>query len=224
MSNTLLSRTRRTLTAAAAAVLALAGTGAQAAGNPYEYVGEQHNIILACILENDPYGKMDPFYTIIDICLFDAGMSSKEFSAQYTPLMPADLTVSLDEMLKPYRESFNDTQYAFLSETERILSTQDPKQAAVSLDELETKAVETLSGKEPGDVAVLAGLSTARHSLQFWTGATTSPVRQSMSQAKAKWWQVVLADVAGGIVGGVFGGGVGAVGLGTACSGAVAKL
>lgn len=41
---------------------------------------------------------------------------------------------------------------------------------------------------------------------------------------KAKWWQVVLADVAGGIVGGVFGGGVGAVGLGTACSGAVAKL
>lgn len=107
---------------------------------------------------------------------------------------------------------------------ETILSSQTPEEAAKSLEALEAKAVAGL-GKETADLAVLAGLSTARHSLHYWT--VENPWEQGgepQAAKKAKWWQVVLADVAGGIVGGIFGGATGAVGLGTACSGAVAKL
>ncbi|XXF77909.1 hypothetical protein P2318_33390 [Myxococcaceae bacterium GXIMD 01537] len=221
LSSSVASYTRRGLLGAAVALAGFAAP-AHAAGNPMAYVGEQHNSILACIIENDPVGFEDPFYIIIDICLFNAGVPSAEFSKAYSPLIPRNPLAPLAEQIAPAREAFSDAQYAYISKIESILSTQSPEQAAKSLDALETQAVRSLKRGE-ADLAVLSGLATARSSLKFWTAGdgTGTPPPQA---AKAKWWQVVLGDVAGGIVGGIFGGGVGAVGLGTACSAAVANL
>jgi len=183
--------------------------------NPMNYVGEQHNAYLACLQKVNADGKSNPLEALVDQCGFKPEQPADEFIQEYTELMPENLLAPLSQMLAPHRKAFNDRQYSVALEIERVLSTQSPEQAARSLADLENKAVQSL-GRETADLAVLSGVATARHSLIFWT--------QSPPQARAKWWQVVLADVAGGIVGGVFGGGVGAVGLGTACSGAVAKL
>lgn len=156
------------LFAAALALVSLAGTPARAAENPMAFVGQQHNIFLDCIIDNEPQFPFDPFYILIDICLFNTGMSSKEFSATYTPLMPADLLAPMNEMLAPHRKQFTDTQYAYISEIENILATQSPEEAAKSLEALEAKAVAKL-GRKSADLAVLGGLSTARSSLYYWT-------------------------------------------------------
>jgi hypothetical protein len=216
----LASFARRSLLAAAMAFVGFAGP-AHAANNPMDFVGKQHNTTLDCLLKNDPYGELNPFAVIIDRCMFEAGATSAEFSKVYTPLIPNDPLAPLAEQIAPVLREFSDDQYAYLAKLEVILSTQTPEEATLSLDELESSAVRSLK-RENADLAVLSGLATARHSLRFWTGGTsegTPPVA-----LKAKWWQVVLGDVAGGIVGGIFGAGVGAVGLGTACSAAVANM
>jgi hypothetical protein len=198
-------------------VVLFAGVASAQSSNPMNYVGEQHNAYLGCLQKVDPEGKSNPLEVLVKSCGFESEQPADEFIQEYSALMPADLLAPMSVKLEPYRREFNDKQYALALEIERILSTQSPDQAAKSLDALEAKAVVSL-GRENTDLAVLSGVSTARFSLRFWQ-SSGSPV-----PAKAKWWHVVLGDVAGGIVGGIFGGGVGAVGLGTACSKAVASL
>ncbi|ATB29736.1 hypothetical protein [Melittangium boletus] len=182
--------------------------------NPMNHVGEQHNAYLACLQKVNADGKSNPLEALVDQCGFKPEQPADEFIQEYTELMPENLLAPLSETLAPHRKAFNDKQYYFALEIERVLSTQSPEQASKSLADLENKAVQSL-GRETADLAVLSGVSTARHSLLFWT---QSP------PARIKWWHVVLADVAGGVVGGVVGGVAGAVGLGTACSNAVAQL
>jgi hypothetical protein len=191
---------------------------ASAESNPMESVGEQHNLYLGCLQKVDPDGKSNPLEVLVKNCGFESEQPAEEFIKQYSALMPEDHLAPLSAKLEPYRREFNDRQYAFALEIERILSTQTPEESAKSLAALEAKAVVSL-GREKADLAVLSGMSTARFSLAFWQSNSEDP-----KPRKAKWWQVVLGDVAGGIVGGIFGGGVGAVGLGTACSQAVASL
>jgi hypothetical protein len=198
-------------------VVLSAGVASAQSSNPMNYVGEQHNAYLGCLQSVDPTGKSNPLEVLVKDCGFESEQPADEFIKEYSELMPADQLAPLSAKLEPYRREFNDKQYAFALEIERILSTQSPDQAARSLDVLEANAVKSL-GREKADLAVLSGVSTARFSLRFWQSNPPAP------QAKAKWWQVVLGDVAGGIVGGIFGGGIGAVGLGTACSQAVASL
>ncbi|XXF76195.1 hypothetical protein P2318_24470 [Myxococcaceae bacterium GXIMD 01537] len=198
---------RRSVLAAALALAGLAGP-AQAAENPMGSVGEQHNLYLGCLLKNDPTGQKDPFVILVDVCGFDSGRTSEELREVYTPLLPANPLASMDELIKPYRESLSERQYAFLNETQRILATQDARSAAASLAKLESQAVATL-GREKGDLAVLAGLSTARYSLHFWSsGAHPLP-------ASIRPGDVVIADIIGTVVGVIIGGGVDSYGLGS---------
>jgi hypothetical protein len=190
---------------------------AESLENPMNHVGEQHNQYLACLQKVDPLGERNPFELLVNSCAFDPGMPADEFITTYTALMPSDLLAPMDVMLEPYRGELTDAQYAYMSETERILSTRSPEEAAVALAELESRAVESL-GRENADLAVLSSLATARHSASYWTENPPQPA------AKAKWWQVVLGDAVGGLVGGLVGGPTGAVGLGVGCSKAVASL
>ncbi|MGZ3458814.1 MAG: hypothetical protein ACXU86_09970 [Archangium sp.] len=198
-------------------VLAALFSGAAFAQNPMDYVGQQHNEYLGCLERVNPDASRNPLEVLVTDCGFQPEQPADEFIQEYTALMPEDQLAPLSVKLEPYRAEFNDQQYGFALEIENILSTQTPDEADKALEALEANAVESL-GREKADLAVLSGLSTARYSLRFWQA---NPPAQAK---KAKWWQVVLGDVAGGIVGGVFGGGVGAVGLGAACSNAVATL
>jgi hypothetical protein len=69
------------------------------------------------------------------------------------------------------------------------------------------------------DVALVC-LAVLRHSNHYWTGGGNG----EPAATKAKWWQVVLADCAGGAVGFALGGPAGGVGLGVGCSEIVSKL
>ncbi|XXF77954.1 hypothetical protein P2318_33620 [Myxococcaceae bacterium GXIMD 01537] len=217
---------------------ALVAGAASAQENPMNAVGEQHNGMLACLMAEDPSNKENPFAVLVERCGFKPETSNEEFIETYSQLVPENLGAPLSQVLKPYRGHFNDIQFSYLLKVDSILASQDPQRAAESLARLEADAVKTL-GREPSDLAVLSGLSTARYSTCIWGDGGCTPswpfpwprpkprwpdYGGFEKQAKAKWWQVVLGDVAGGIVGGIFGGGVGAVGLGAACSKAVASL
>lgn len=187
--------------------------------NPQDYVGVAHNDYLDCLRKFDPYSKRNPLEVLVYDCGLKTDSDPKEFIERYTAMMPQDLLAPLDELVAPYRDQFTDEQYSYFAAIERILSTQSPDDAARSLEQLENAAVKAL-GREPGDLSVLSGLATARHSLDYWThgNGANRPTRM-----KAKWWQVILADAVGGLVGSL-GGPAGTVGLGAACSGAVANL
>ena len=191
---------------------------AQAAENPMEQVGVQHNAMLSCLYKVDPSGSSDPFQLMVDVCGLRVDMTGAEFSEEYSQRLPSDPLAPMDEQLKPYREEFSEEQYKYIEEMERVLTTQEPAAAAKSLASLESRAAGSL-GSEKGDLAVLSGLSTAKYSLRFWlNGSDPVPAK------KAKWWQVVLGDVVGAVVGSLVGGPAGAAGLGAACSEAVASL
>ena len=171
-------------------------------GNPMGSVGEQHNLYLSCLLKLDlPAPPKDSFVALVDTCGFDAGMTGEELSALYSSLIPEDPTAPMDTLLEPWRKYLSDQQYAYLSTMERILESQTPDEAQASLAELENEAVQSL-GRERADLAVLAGLSTARASLSFTTERLAQTGGQRITPSKLpRWLTIVIHDVIGALEG-----------------------
>ena len=204
--------------------------------NPMADVGARHTQVLACLRSEDPEGRRDPFALMVDACGFDPGdettMAELEGAfALLAPDLPDWMRWILSSPFNPYeRGQPTQQQMDVLDEIGAILkgldgADPDVPAAKADLADLETRAVETLGSEEVFDLAVLAGISVARSSLDYWSGvrlAGDAPLQVAADEPK--WWQVVAADVAGGVVGGLFGGGVGAVGLGTAASKIVGDL
>ncbi len=212
------------------------------AGNPMGEVGAEHNALLACLRHEDPNGQEDPLRLLVNSCGFDPGMDPDRFVREFGALLPGtlypDWLLPWPSPFNPYEDRFTPTQMDVLDEVGLIfgrLEGTEPEgeegstvrvegpaidRAHTALRFLEGRAVADLDRGET-DMAVLAGLSIARSSLEFWQD-NASPTPKAAGGPK--WWQVGLADVAGGVVGGIFGGGVGAVGLGTAASKYVGDL
>jgi len=178
--------------------------------NPMSHAGQKHNELLACLLEVDPALSRDPFEVLVTDCGVDPGMPVEEFIARYSAMVPSDLLAPIEKQTWR-RERFSDAQFAYMLRVESILQTQSPEEAAVSLEQLEREAIQTL-GREEADLAVLAGLSTARYSLYYWTIVNPG---EGLHAMKAKWWHIVLADVGAGLVDPI---------LGAVCSRLVAAL
>lgn len=197
-----------------AAVFGVIATSAYAQ-NPQEEAGHQHNVYLDCLRKVDPAMERNPFETLIRQCGFDPQGDAGEFIRVNTELMPRDLLQPVAVILEPHRERFTDEQYSYLLRMEEVLSTaRSVDDARRGLEALEAEAVERLAG-ERGNEGILGALSISRYSLEYWVGSG------EVFKAKAKWWQIVIADAVGGAVGSL-GGPAGVVGLGAACSGAVA--
>jgi hypothetical protein len=124
-------------------------------------------------------------------------------------------------VIAPYIRRFPILHQQYIQEIDMILNAGlDYFDTYVRLEALYYEARKLLCGQSDADISVLAALDIGARASLYWGAQNTG----NPGALKAKWWQVVLGDVAGGIVGGIFGGGVGAVGLGSACSGYVAGL
>lgn len=191
-------------------------------------IGAAHNALLACLREADPQGLVSPFALMVDACpLAGAGAETlngfeREFDTKFGT---ADAIVR--RWIEAWSEQFDDDTYSvaqrrYLLELGEMIHALDEgfdsNRALFGLQLLERRALSELVAD--GDAPVLMGLNIAVASFSYWNDVDFVPP----AAGPPKWWQVTLADVAGGVVGGIFGGGVGAVGLGTAASKIVGDL
>lgn len=211
------------------------------ATNPQAAVGERHNTLLACLADGPAPGR--DLVAAMEACGWE---TDDDFGADDLRALQGDVFPDLPDWIRwivssPFNPnptslgggsgiSFDADQAEVLAELGSILwfdgsdGVPSPAEIASALDaigDLEAKAALTL-GEGPADTAVWAALSIAANSIVYWEEHFDPSDDVVASAAGPKWWQVAAADVAGGIVGGVFGGGVGAVGLGTAASKIVA--
>jgi hypothetical protein len=222
-------------TAASKIVGDLANGGGDGGGggiaNPGGGIGEAHNELLACLRDADPGGESDPFDLMVDACPLEG--ADDEFMARARRIILKDggLRASAESLVETYivgwdrafsAEEYSEAQRRYLLELGVIINGLEEgsrfDRALLALQILEGRARAELV--DDGDAAVLMGLNIAVSSYLYWHDVDFVPP----AAGPPKWWHVVLADVAGGVVGGAFGGGVGAVGLGTAASKIVGDL
>lgn len=180
------------------AVALLAGACAPAlAGNPQDRVGVEHNAYLGCLVAQGDNGtrKGTSLEDVVDLCGYKPEGSREEFLAKYSQYMPTQRDLRFGERVAPFRKYFDAREAAFLDRIDKALSTDAQSAAEIDaqLAKIENEAVAQLDPKRQGAQAVLAGLSTARHSLEFWNKRydIEAPAGQ-VQTAKRKWWQVVL--------------------------------
>jgi hypothetical protein len=194
--------------------------------DPGAGIGEAHNTLLACLREQPPLANS--FDLMVDVCplLGAEGENLQDFEREFDRKFgSADEIVLhwIEEWSEQFADdTYSDAQRRYLLELGEIINALDEDadfdRALFGLRLLEMRARADLVAVEDGPV--LMGLNIAVSSFSYWQDADfVAP-----AAGPPKWWQVTLADVAGGVVGGIFGGGVGAVGLGTVASRLVGEL
>lgn len=209
--------------------LAFAGAAsfeAHAAENPQQRVGIEHNLYLDCLMRNGGGSIEASLRGLVKDCGFDPGMPVEEFVGLYAPLLGGDPLLGVAARMKPYRSFYTEEQFAFFDRIDQALaSSTTPAEADRALATLEQEAIARFAGRDDAEASLLALLSTARHSLAFWTasGAPSLEARSAdVGTRKLKWWQKVLivlgADAAGAGIGFLVGGPVGAGAIGAGAS------
>ncbi|MEH6419420.1 hypothetical protein [Pseudomonas sp. CGJS7] len=164
------------------------------AGNPLDNVGVEHNAYLGCLMAD---GAPPPsLELLVTRCGYRPQGSVSDFIRTYQPYMPTEARSTYSQRVAPYRTQFTPAEYAFVAKIERALSpqAQSPEEIDRALAALEDQALAQLGDKSPGARGILASLSTARHSLQFWTPYY---IEREESQSKLpKWLKVVIKVVA----------------------------
>lgn len=198
----------------------------RAADNPQNHVGIEHNLYLECLMRNGGGATKVALRALVERCKFDPGMPVDEFVELYGGLLDGDPLLKVAERMQPYRSLYTEEQFAFFDRIDQALAlTATPAEADRALAGLEQEAIARFPGRDDAEASLLALLSTARHSLAFWTGQGASLLETRNGRVEAqrlKWWQKVLivlgADAAGAGIGFLVGGPVGAGAIGAGAS------
>ncbi len=205
----------KTAISLSAALFTLLSASSVQAGNPMERVGIEHNVYLGCLMRENSNQNIPALARLVDECGLRVGMSTDAFVALYQPQLNQNYDDSVIRQVARYRSEFTAEQFAYFEQIDRIFSTASNEEEIQSqLARLESHAIANLGSKSRAEQAVFAGLSTAQYSLQFWTERGGDAPRAQ----KAKWWQIVLSDLAGAVVGTLLGGPVLGGGLAATCS------
>ncbi|SDW05898.1 hypothetical protein [Lysobacter enzymogenes] len=180
-------------------VLALAAAGfsssAAAAGNPLDNVGVEHNAYLGCLMADA--SQPPSLQLLVSRCGYRPQGSVEDFIKTFQPYMPTSASLSYSQRIEPYRSQFTAGEYAFVKRIEAALSpqAQSPEEIDRALAALEAQALAQLGDKSQGARGILASLSVARHSLQFWTPYYIDRLEDSHAKLP-KWLRVVIKVVA----------------------------
>lgn len=181
----------------ALALALAAGFGSPAwAANPMDQVGIEHNAYLGCLMADE--GKMPSLQRLVERCGYRPDGSVDDFIKTYQPFMPTSTSASYRERLAPYRGQFTSAEYAFVDRIDAALSptAQSPEAIDEQLAKLEAEALAQLGDKSTGARAILGSLSTARHSLAFWTPYYSDREPDEVAARWPKWIRVVVRVVA----------------------------
>lgn len=198
---------------------------ARAADNPQQRVGIEHNEYLACLMSAGG-GALDvALRNLVEKCGFDPGIPVGEFVAFYSRELNIDPLLSVEKRMQAYRSFYTEEEFAYFRRIDQAFAAStSPAEANQELAKLEEEAVARFSGKTDGEASLLALLSTARHSLAYWSasGAPLQAKAGEVGARKLKWWQKVLivvgADCVGAGIGFLIGGPVGAGAIGAGAS------
>ena len=176
------------------------------ATNPQEAVGVAHNELLACLEAFEPSTPEVVLLREVEHCGFEPDGSLEDFLGTYQPHAPTEAgTVREHVERSALARSFDEVHYGYIDAIDEILGLdEDTDPTLAMLEALEAEALVEL-GNSTADQAVLAGLATARYSVDFWSTRAAHP-------------DVEAADIAGAKLGYQLGGFEGAVALGTAAS------
>jgi hypothetical protein len=185
-----------------------------AADNPMERIGIDHNRYLDCAMRSSTSASESPLRVIVDRCGFDAGMDADALEAQYGFMVDMHVGVSVLEGAEHYRGYFSQEEHSYISRIDMILKLDlGEAETYAMLEVLESEAIAELNSDSRTGQAILAALSTARHSLRFWAASG----RGGTGGARFP-WNIVGADLLGALGGTLIGGPVMGTALGVACS------
>lgn len=214
--------------ACSVAGLALAlsfGLETRAADNPQQRVGIEHNLYLACLMDAGGGSTETALRNVVERCGYEPGIPTEEFVAFYSKELNIDPFLSVEKRMQPYRSTFTEEEFSYFRRIDAAFAASTgPEDADRALAMLEEEAVGRFSGKTDGEAALFAMLSTARHSLAYWSESGALPQAQSgeVGTRKLRWWQKVLivvgADLVGAGAGFLIGGPVGAGAIGAGAS------
>lgn len=196
--------------------------------NPLDNVGVEHNVYLACLMRDGSDQSVSPLQRVVEECGFKPETSTEDFVATYSPLVEADPYLTVVERMSPYRDSYTDYQFSFFERIDDVLAgATSQEEADAMFARLESEAIQNLSTSTRAEQSIFAALSTARHSLKYWTQPGALPPDET-AQKKLKWWVKVLvvvgADLVGAAGGMLIGGPPVAGAVGAGCSGGTATV
>jgi hypothetical protein len=197
----------------------------EADGNPLDRVGIEHNVYLGCLMRDGGDTTVSPLQRVVEECGYKPGISTDDFAARYSSLVDTDPFKTVAERMGPYRESYTDYQFSFFERIDRVIATaQDQAEADAMFAQLEKEASARLTTDTTAEQSILAALSTARHSLQYWSQVPPT----GASAQKLRWWVKVLAvvgaDLLGAAGGTLIGGPVVGAATGSASSAGAASV
>lgn len=180
---------------------------ASAAENPMDSIGVAHNLYLECLsLSKD--ASISPLRRIVEECGFDPEMSTDEFVEKYQPMIEMDPHLTLEKRLAAHRDSYTEYQFSFFTRIDEVVRlAENEADADAYFEKLETEAISRLSIDNAADRSVLSALSTARHSLRYWSDQEEKS--GNIVAARWRWWKVLIivcADAGGVAIGGLGGG------------------
>lgn len=202
--------------------------------NPYNNVGEEHNNMVDDFLtshETQLLNMPEPMekeFFIFENILAEHGHDFRNYqdAKEHLKLQPTQLLASYD--FTRFDEIFANTSMSDLGKTTlnnalfKLVEIDGRTPEGLSkvkeeIRKIEITFIEGFEGTADYKPAMIY-LSVLKHSAQYWTDNLTG----GNPPTKAKWWQTLLADAAGAIIGGVIGGGT-AVPLAAGFSIAVSK-
>jgi hypothetical protein len=171
----------------------------EADGNPLDRVGIEHNVYLGCLMRNGGDTSGSQLQRVVEECGFKPDTSTDEFAARYSSLVETDPFKTVAERMGPYRDSYTDYQFSFFERIDRVIATaQDQAEADAMFAQLEKEASARLTTDTAAEQSIFAALSTARHSLEYWS---SQPAGSQASAQKLRWWVKVLAVVGADLLG-----------------------
>lgn len=202
--------------------------------NPYNYVGEEHNQMVGDFMIShevqlsNMQDPMDKEIFIFENILAENGLDFRNYQDAKEQLQLQSIQILAGYDFTKFDEIFANTSMSDLGKTTL-------NNALVELVEIDGRTPEGLSKVKEEirkiEITFIEGfegtadykpamiyIAVLKKSAQFWTDNLTG----GGAPTKAKWWQTLLADAAGAIIGGVIGGGT-AVPLAAGFSIAVSK-
>jgi hypothetical protein len=196
--------------------------------NPLDNIGVEHNVYLACLMREGSDQSVSPLRRLVEECGYNPGTSTDEFVATYSSVVEADPYLTVAERMSPYKGSYSPYEFSFFERIDQALaSATNEAEADALFAKLEEEAIQNLSTSTTAEQTIFAALSTARHSLKYWTQPGALPPDET-AEKKLKWWVKVLvvvgADLAGAAGGLWIGGPVGAGAVGAGASNGTATV
>jgi hypothetical protein len=194
---------------------------AHASENPMDHVGQAHNLYLDC-LETSKNQSDSPLQRLVAECGVDAEMPVEDFVKKYQFILEIDPELTVAKRMQPYRKSYTDREFAYFHKLDMIFQTTlSPADVDARLAKLEAEAIAELNPKSHAGANILGGLSTARHSLHYWTQGSYAG---SSRRGFWRWLAIVATDAVAGLIATEIGLGALSQPLSSAASSAVRDL